>query len=76
MFIRLAKAWGGALPVAGGLIDQPLGVLLVGQTLAAYEEAWRADKEADRQRVAPPEWAAELVRKMRALSTLAAQRGD
>lgn len=76
MFIQLARAWGGALPVEGGLMEQPLGLLLGGQTLARYEEAWHTERQCERDGTPVPGDIRELVAKMRALSALAAQRGE
>lgn len=46
--MQLSRSF-GAPPVRGGLVEQPLGLLIVGRDLMVYEHAFREVEAADRE---------------------------
>ncbi len=75
MIATLASSWGGALPFAGGLLDQPVRLVVLGHELRRYERAFVAVREAELARQTPPLAEARLVDSVRlALAREAGER--
>ena len=69
MIAKLCQTFGG-LPEAGGVLDQPLGLLVLGSRLLDYERAYYAVREADRAKQPPPPDALSLVMRVQAMIAL------
>ncbi len=68
---RLCKVY-GALPFTGGILEQPLGLMLIGADLLDYAEAFALWDELDDERV--PQAVKKLVAETQAASALERMR--